>query len=191
LYAGVKKHWPKDQPLRFVVLTDIPIHTTGIETRPLYYGWKGWWSKMELFIAAQDDLGDILYFDLDTLVVGGLAQIVAVKPLTLLRDFYHLERLQSGLMYLPVGARPEVRAAFMQDPEDAMEGLHGDGDFLDRLYRGKTVLRWQEVLGDDSVVSYKVHVRQHKGQTIPLGARVICFHGNPRPWATPLWDRDL
>jgi hypothetical protein len=190
LYEGVKKYWPTDQLLRFVALTDIPIHTTGIEERPLCYGWNGWWSKMELFERLQDDLGDILYFDLDTIIVEIGEPLMQPRPLTLLQDFYHPERLQSGMMYLPLEDRPQVSEAFLQDPQGIMSWVRGDGEFLDFLLRGKAAV-WQVTAGEFLVVSYKCHVRQRKGQTIPPDARVVCFHGRPRPWATPLWDCDL
>jgi hypothetical protein len=187
LHEGVKKWWPAGQKLRFVALTDTPINTKGIEERPLYHNWRRWWAKMHLFAGAQDDLGDILYFDLDTLIVGNLWHIAAPKSLTLLRDFHHAERVQSGMMYLPVATRPAICAAFADGPQAFMETTRGDGEFLDRLVR-KTANRWQDVV-PNQVVSFKVHVRQRKGLEVPPGAHVICFHGQPRPWTTPLWNR--
>jgi hypothetical protein len=187
LYEGVKRWWPPRQRLRFVALTDSPINTKGIEERPLYHGWRKWWSKMELFEGAQDDLGDILYFDLDTLIVGDLWHISSPKSLTLLRDFYYPERVQSGMMYLPTATRPAICAEFRDGPAALMETVRGDGEFLDRLVR-PTANRWQDVV-PEQVVSFKVHVRQRKGLAVPTGAHVICFHGQPRPWTTPLWNR--
>lgn len=187
LHAQVQRGWPVDVPLRFVALTDTPIGRNGVEERPLRTLWRGWWSKMELFSAAQDDLGDILYFDLDTMIVGRLDEIAAVRQLTLLTDFYRPERVQSGMMYLPAKDRPEAQAAWIEDPDTVANRWRGDGEFLDAIWRSKAA-RWQEVL-PDRIVSYKVHVRQRKGQSIPPGARVVCFHGRPRPWATVLWTR--
>lgn len=188
LRAGTQRWWPQDVPFRFVALTDTPISAAGIEERPLQYGWKGWWAKMELFTAAQDDLGDILYFDLDTMIVGPLGGITGVSSLTLLSDFYRLERAQSGVMYLPLKDRPEACAAWMEWQRAPSFPFRGDGEFLDYLWRNKAA-RWQDVL-PEQIVSYKVHVRQRKGQTLPPDARVLCFHGRPRPWMTPLWARE-
>lgn len=187
LHASVAKHWGKD-PLRFVALTDMPIQTPGIEERSLWHrDWRGWWCKMEVFSAAQDDLGDILYFDLDTMIVGGLREIAAVGCLTMLSDFYFPERAQSGVMYLPEACRSEACGAWLQDPIAVMRMSRGDGEFLDTLWRTKAA-RWQAIT-PDQVVSYKVHVRQRRGQTMPPKARVVCFHGRPRPWASLLWGR--
>jgi hypothetical protein len=188
LFAGVARRWPRDLPLRFVALTDASVGSAGIEERPLRTGWPGWWSKMELFLAEHDDLGDMLYFDLDTMVVGPLDAIARVGRLTLLRDFYHRRRVQSGMMYLPAAERPYACAAWVEDPDGVVSRHRGDGQFLHELWRGKAD-RWQDSL-PGQVVSYKVHVRQRKGPTIPAGACVVCFHGRPRPWTTPLWGRE-
>lgn len=186
LYVGIKTQWPNKEPLRFVVLTDLDdVYSPGFEVRPLRESWKGWWAKMEMFSAEHDDLGDILYVDLDTIIVGSLGQLIAVNQLTLLQDFYHPEKVSAGLMYLPKYDRPAVWAGWLEE-KDVMQRLNGDSDYLDIIWRTKA-LRWQTVF-PEQVLSYKVHIRQRKGLTIPPNARVICFHGRPRPWTTPLWE---
>lgn len=189
LYAGVRKHWPASLPLRFVALTDETIGTPGIEERRLHHDWPGWWSKMEVTLGAQNDLGDVLYFDLDTMIVGGLLSIASVGRFTLLRDFYRDDRLQSGMMYLPAATRTMICAAWLDTPADNMEQYRGDGEFIYAV-AGSAAAVWQDVL-PLQVVSYKVDVRQRKGQTIPPRTRVVCFHGKPRPWHTALWTRGL
>lgn len=186
LHEGVAHWWPKDRALRFVALTDTPIRMRGIEERPLRQEWQGWWAKMEMFLGAHDDLGTILYLDLDTMVVGGLGDIARTEHLTLLQDFYYPAKVQSGMMVLPRADRAEACGAFFERPQATMRNARGDGEFLDSMWR-TTAQRWQTAL-PDQVVSYKVHVRQRPKQTIPPRARVVCFHGNPRPWATALWE---
>jgi hypothetical protein len=58
------------------------------------------------------------------------------------------------------------------------------------VFAGKAA-RWQDVL-PGQVVSYKIHVQldpkkgKHIGNgLVPAGTRVVCFHGQPRPWAVP------
>lgn len=187
LYQGVSHHWPKGLPLRFVALSDTPIDVPGIEYRPLRNSARGWWAKMELFEAAQDDLGDILYFDLDTMIVGSLEHVVGVGGLTLLADFNRPQLLQSGVMYLPAKARPYVYATWLEDPKGIMKQFRGDGEFLDAVWQG-VAQTWQDAV-PRRVVSYKVHVR--KTGTLPPLASVVCFHGQPRPWQTPLWNQVL
>lgn len=187
LHARVQKWWLA--ALRFVVLTDTPVNCPGVEERALpVQVATGWWSKLWMFHPRHDDLGDMLYFDLDTVIVGALDAIARVGQLTLLRDFYRPERAQSGMMYLPLGKRGVVwRQWSDQGMKRIMQAYRGDGEFLDSLWRNEA-LRWQDAL-PGHVVSYKVHVRQVKGQIPPEDARVVCFHGNPRPWKTVLWER--
>jgi hypothetical protein len=145
----------------------------------LLHGWPGWWSKLELM--RPDIEGDLLYFDLDTVITGGLSELAAVGRLTLLRDFIHPERLQSSLMYLPQADRWAAWERWMEAPSAHMRraGPYGDQHFLGELWQGRADT-WQAAL-PGQVVSYKVDVRP--AARIPDGTRVVIFHGEPRPWA--------
>jgi len=193
LQRQVAKHAPF---ATFDCLSDVP----EVSTIQLKMGWPGWWSKLELF--RPDINGDFLYMDLDTVLVGDLNDILAVDKLTMLLDFYRTGKkynanlvkplrqgLNSGLMFLPEKARAVVWDDFIQRPKDHMDYHRRGGDqvFLEKHYTGKAQ-RWQDVL-PGQVVSYKVHCAQEalgKGPVfrgIPRDARIICFHGQPRPWA--------
>ncbi len=185
LVAGIEHWWrPKDEVPRIAVLTNAPedqyglLGHMGVKLIPLAYGYPGWWSKMELFCPANNNLGDILYFDLDTVVVGDLEDIASVRTLTLLQDFYRPTQLQSALMYLPLEDRPAVWESWKRGPKIWMRKFRGDQDFLEPGW-GDRAERWQALL-PGQVVSYKVHVKK-KGK-VPEDARVVCFHGRPRPW---------
>lgn len=182
---------------RVVVLSDAP-PLAGIEWRALTYTWHhgrlGWWAKMEMFAPAHDDLGAFLYLDLDTMVVGDLETVGALAARhsedrlpVLLEDFYRVGRVQSGMMYWPVSARRRTWAWFAEDAQRRMREHRGDGECLDALWRPDAV-RWQHV-APGLIVSYKAHIRLRRGQTVPPDAAVVCFHGRPRPWDSPLWKR--
>lgn len=191
LYRQVARWWPPGEELRFIALSDAPIHYGGIETRAIGHTHEGtcvgWWAKMALFHPAQEDLGDILYFDLDTLIVGDLYDIVHTSGFTMLSDFGNPWAAQSGMMLLPRAVRRAVREVWGHGFVTTMRRFRGDGEFLDSLYRD-TVQRWQTVI-PDQIVSFKYHVRQNPGLAVPAEARVICYHGKPRPWNTPLWAK--
>src|SRR6478609_2567748 len=93
LRAGVKRHLPLEH--RFVCLSDVDVPCERI---PLEYNWPGWWSKLEAFRLP----GPVIYFDLDTAIVGDLSEIVARTDLwggfTILEDFYRNKGYGSGVM---------------------------------------------------------------------------------------------
>lgn len=172
-----------------ICLTDMPL-TDADERVPLNHGWPGWWSKMELF---RPDLhGDLLFMDLDTLIVGPLDDIAAVNRLTLLRDFYRdgvykgrPEGLGGGLMYLPEADRAVVWEGFMQNPNRNIQECWrgGDQQFFEKYYLAGAA-RWQDVV-PGQVVSLKVHC----ANGVPSSTRVICAHGKPKFWDLPEYKR--
>jgi hypothetical protein len=179
-------------PHRFVCLSDVPVPCERI---PLTSGWPGWWSKMELF--RPDIAGGLLFFDLDTVIAGNLDAIAAINRFAILRDVYRGGRaFQSSAMFLPEATRREVWRKWVRDPLGHMRdcGRGGDQVFLESCELTRTF--WQDEL-PGHFVSYKVHVRaehRHPRETgsgsIPDNARVVIFHGYPRPrevnWLTPL-----
>jgi len=193
LRVAVAQHLPG---AAFVSLSDVEVEAPRI---PLAHDWPGWWAKMELFRPDID--GDLLYFDLDTIVCGGLEGFAAARRLTMLSDFYWPERIASGVMFLPEAARARVWDAWIADPAGHIRDCErfddrraiGDQKFLGRVL-GHDVDRWQDLV-PGQVVSWKVHVRRAQGSretgcgAVPAGARVVCFHGRPRPadigWQLP------
>jgi hypothetical protein len=181
LRTQVVKHLPDAD---FRCLSDIKVE--GVRTLPLIYDWPGWWSKMELF--RPDVSGDILFMDLDTSIVGSLVDIASVNGLAMMRDIYRPEGLQSSIMYLPEAARERIWAEWIGRPRHWMDIYHKGGDqaFLERFWLDGAG-RWQDLL-PGQVVSWKSHVRQalHDDESgngsIPADARVVIFHGKPRPW---------
>lgn len=191
LYRGVRAHWPSDGPfLDFVCLTDTPIGQYGIREVPLVGAWPGWWSKLELF---RPDVfnGPVLYMDLDIVPVGPLAEIVAYRaPFVMVADWYREANRggrprigESSVMAWTPGPQTDAAwQAFIQDPRGAMERYWGDGPFI-REHVGEHVY-WQDVL-PGHLVSYKIHVRR---RGLPAGARLVDFHGRPKPNELPATD---
>jgi hypothetical protein len=170
----------------FVCITNEKV--PGVECWPNRNKWPGWWCKFEAF--SPEVKGDILYMDLDTVVIGPLTDITRVKKLTLLRDAYRdgkrlKEGLQASLMLLPEQDRAEVWADWMRSPQTHMHrlGRKGDQPMLEDHYMARAQ-RWQDVvLGQ--IVSWKVDCgggNAFKSATIPASARLIFFHGQPRPF---------
>lgn len=165
--------------VEFECLTNAKID--GVKTVPLRNAWPGWWAKMNLWDPQTP--ADFLFLDLDTVITGPLDDILAVRELTMLRDFYRdgkklKEGLGSGLMYVPAGCRQDVWNLWIQQPELMMRTYpRGDQFLLERFFLN-TAKRWQDVV-PNRVVSWKVHC---KNDVVPADASVVCFHGKPRPW---------
>lgn len=175
LMMQVKEYAPDAQ---FECITDR--HILGVTCHPYTHGWPGWWAKMAMFDPAIP--GDFLFMDLDTVVNGSLNDILAVRKLTVLRDFYRdgkklKEGLGGGLIYLPEDARAQVWNFWKTQPQLHMRMFPRGDQFLFECFWLNTAQRWQDV-APGQVVSYKVHCQ--KG--VPPDARVVCFHGKPRPW---------
>lgn len=170
----VEKYVPHDA---FICLTDMKPDCTII---PLRHGWKGWWSKLELFRLR----GPVLYFDLDTIIVKSMAQTIrkaSGKSFVILRDFYRGERdkkaMQSSVMYWE-GDMSAVYTGFFckyaAHVPDIVE-FHGDQNYLEKAVMNAEY--WQDFTG--GIVSYKCDVLM---RGLKNGDECIVFHGKPRPW---------
>lgn len=171
----------------FVCLSDVNV--PGVPRVPLKHAWPGWWSKLELFRDGVFPKGQrVLYADLDTTFVGPLDEILSTRGwFVALSNFYIRAGRQSvggplgsGLMAWTAGTVGNLYERFAARPVDIMANCGGYGDQLfihnevgERRY-------WQDLL-PGQVVSYKVHCE--KG--VPEEARVVCFHGKPKPWDVP------
>lgn len=205
LAAGVRRHLSLEH--RFVCLTDLDRQAfdprpyrfpgfsgrferepyLGIEVVPLHHRWPGWWSKIEL---CRGDLfdGPVFYADLDTVIVGRLDDLVLGHRFTVLRNFWSDKRIGSGLMAWDTDLSAIYERFARNAPAFMAEYVTterwGDQGFI-RFNSPVPFDCWQSV-APGRVVSYKKHVVPNGGK-IPDGASVIAFHGQPRPWATPLW----
>lgn len=170
-FAPDHVQWLARQVPGLVCLSDVDV--PGVETISLQHDWTGWWGKMEMFGPSLK--GDVLMIDLDT-VVRELPQQPDVT--TVLRDFTEPSVMGSGFMFVTAADRARIWEAWIADPERHMREntrwpKWGDQGFLmDHL--GEAA-RWQD---SEPVYSYKVHCRNG----VPDDAKVVCFHGKPRPW---------
>lgn len=176
LARQIEQYAPK---ARLECLTDMRID--GVRTIPLRENWPGWWAKMEMF--HPDFPGDFLFIDLDAVIVGSLDDILANHQLTMLRDFYRdgkklAEGLGSGLMYVPADARKGIWGVWKQQPQLNMRLYPGGDQRLMEKFWLRSSARWQDIV-PGQIASWKVNC---KNGAIPPGARIVMFHGKPRPW---------
>lgn len=187
----------------FVCFSDKKIK--GINVIPLTENWPGWWSKIELFNPSQCS-DDIFFLDLDTVVVGDITDLLAETRLSILADFYHPNTVGSAVMMIPRSVKAHVWEQFIDNPEQIMRECTvpgkkwGDQGFLDSALPSPVI--WQEAY-PGQITSYKQHiatqsmpgwhaVRSVGDGRIPSAARLVCFHGFPKPWESGLeWVPNL
>lgn len=143
------------------------------EIVPLEHNWPGWWSKMELF--RPNKFGNLLYFDLDTMIVRPMPELNPGAP-TALTDFYVPDRIQSSMLYIPMWARELMWRRFIRDPAKymAQHEVGGDQEFLDYWNWN----RFQDIY-PDRIVSFKATLKERR--EVPWPASIVIFHGQPKP----------
>lgn len=189
LFHGVKWHMPADIEWRGICLTDdASMVPEGIEARLVPDAPKSWWSKLWMFRPGMFKPGDrVLFFDLDTIIVGDLADIASYTgKFAILWDFFYPDHMGSALMAWEAGALDHIWTSWNRsgrpqfDPwgdQRLIEALQPEADFWQEMHPGQTV-------------SFKKDCRSG----LPRDARVICFHGQPRPhatgveWVDRLWN---
>lgn len=164
-----------------------------INTHPIPAGLEGWWAKMWLFKDGHFDFGDrIVYFDLDTVILGPLDEIVKYSgPFAILRDFFKpYDDMQSAVMAWAAGTLPGIwdyweghdryqpQGGDQQVIQEAAEAIGLKPDFLQDIF-------------PSLFVSYKSGSFK---RVPPRGCSVVCFHGQPKPhncnstWVEGVWQ---
>lgn len=152
-------------------------------------GLEGWWHKFSFIDSPFVGFHPLLYLDLDTVIVGNIDPLVdlteRVYRIAMLRDFYRPETYASGILSLPKNWGKEMFEEFWNNRTAYMSKYRGDQDAMEAILRKQGIEPYffqDELPGQ--VVSYKVHCNQNE---YPADARVVCFHGVPRPHQTNGW----
>lgn len=192
LYRGVREHWPA-RKLDFVCLTDVAVNVAGVRTVPLAYDWPGWFAKLELFTPGLFH-GPVVYFDLDTLIVGPLDDFAThALDFAMISDVWEPKYAQSGVLaWIPGATSRMVWDIFTDDPAGRMREFRGDGEFLRSVV--DPVTRLQDVY-PGRIVGFKVRRPRGIIPGPPPGASAVLGHGEPRfsqagaGWAHAVWAR--
>lgn len=167
-------------PHRFVCLSDLDIQDDFVECIPLEKNWPGWWSVVELFRLT----GPTIVTGLDTLIIDCIDRLGELALTCPVDDFY---------MTIP---QPKA----IQRGEKWCSGMmiwNGDWSWLYDQFKISDIQRFKKeqrytthqltknkinvrLLQNefDGFYSYKNDVMNRK---IPEDAKVIAFHGHPRP----------
>ena len=202
LHAMLSRHLPNG--IRFHVYTEpdrrVPAHMIKHELTD----WKGlvgprksWWYKMQLFNAEHFD-GDLLYLDLDVVVIRDLTWITRLPTdyFWTIRDFrylqnYRISSINSSVMWFNVSKFSWIWDQFQKS--NIMENIKrfpGDQDFLNHVLDIKDrrffedryfeSYRWQCQDGGYDFQQRR-HRRPNSGMSVQSDTAIVVFHGNPKP----------
>lgn len=144
-----------------------------------------WWSKLEVFRPENRDIRPCLFIDLDTFIVGNIDPILelSVDRLWLIREFMDAQSGgASGMFIAPRdGVSDTIWRVAERLTEDHFADPYGDGGIL-RRFPFSFIPDYV-----DGIYSYKSHALSGG---YPGNARVICFHGEPKPMTASGWAKE-
>lgn len=158
---------------------------------------KSWWYKIQMF-NAEHHQGNLLYFDLDSMIVDFLDWIptLSTEYFWTLRDFRYLQRptymgMNSSVMWWNVPKFSWVWDKFVkQGVQQMTHSYHGDQDFIHAVidHNQKRYFdiakfqswRWQAWDGGMNFQTRKQNV-PGQGTSVNPGVSAIIFHGHPKP----------
>jgi hypothetical protein len=158
---------------------------------------KSWWYKMQLF-NAEHHQDNLLYFDLDCVVVKNLAWLptLPTEKFWTIKDFKYLQNLKyvginSSVMWWNVKRFEHVWNEFKtKNILTTVKTYYGDQDYLnevigndDRRYFDSRLIesyRWQVKDGGYNFKHRQVN-QPGAGAVISGDVSVLVFHGQPKP----------
>lgn len=186
LYRGIERNMPSDRSWKFICFNDGEVDVRcpyqNAEIRGIFSPtWMGKLPKVTVFDPAHGFSGQVFVFDLDTVITGSLQDVMSYTGDFCVRAWYG--GIKRG-KWIPDGDTLSFRAGAMT--RQIWEPFVADGEEVERITGGrerywyrhcvKEPDMWQRLF-PDQFLSYKNHCRQG----LPEDARVVSFHGQPRP----------
>lgn len=180
LAAAVKANVTVDH--EFVVLTN---DSTGFSADvdkviKFVHDYPTWWGKVELFNPDNFTTDRVFYLDLDTAIVGNIDELVSYDgAFAGLRDFYALHSLGSGIMGWDKHLVSKIYYDFIPRANEIISSYRGgDQVWIDEK---KPSIEYLQDIYHNQIVSFKRHCMVGNLISVPAKAKIVCFHGNPRP----------
>lgn len=177
-------------PHRTYLLTDEPASLyPRIKVKPAVY--RSWWEKLRIFKPGMFPDGMVLFLDLDTIIVDNIDFLGDYTGhFAIPHDFWRPEGLGPGVMLFD----PEW-ATFIYEEWSAagfpQTDPRGDAGWMENLNQGRMrkEVDIMQTLWPGAFVSYKTVAIN----SVPPNAKVVCFHGRPRPheaggWVKQVWQ---
>lgn len=157
----------------------------GVECRPLPDDLEGWWNKISLFKSNIGLEGKMLFLDLDVVIVDDITPLATYDAdFVIIKDWWH-DEYNSSVFLLKIGARDHIWDKF--NPHEPMSVGANDQDFLTKI------LPEEKTWPPEWIVSFK----ENCAKGIPPDARIVVFHGRPKPhnypapWIKDFWKKEV
>lgn len=182
-------------PFRFVCLTDDAAGIdAGVECLPIPFvhaerpGRDGGWRKLSTFEATLHDLcGTALFLDLDLVVVRPLDPLFEAEGEVLIARDARLAAAgigNSSVYRFRIGAHPGFVDGFRADPDGIIAGYRNEQAYLSERLREAGLYRewppgWCVSFKHDCMPPWPTNY--WRAAACPPEARIIFFHGHPKP----------
>jgi hypothetical protein len=196
LFAGVTRF--ADRDFDFICFTNEDLDLDpGIEVRKFpMITQRGVLPRLYMFSEDSGLFGhQVLCFDLDVVVVGGLGPLMSYSGLFCARSKFKYgeeEKLDGDIMSFRAGPEAEARfwLPFIADVNQAVAFTQGRERYWVRHVANDVADRWDK-LSPGAVLSYKRHL--YTSDRVPVGTCIVSCHGFPRPhqakagWVKEYW----
>lgn len=185
LYRGVQRNL--SIPHRFICLTDreYPEIDKNIEQFRIHTPlWNGCMPKISMYNPDLGLTGQVFSLDIDLVITGSLDDMCSYRG-----DFCTRSKFRQGLTHLVdgdiVGFKispkivKKVWEPFITDPKAIDRYARGRERYYYRKIFEKDHIDFWQILYPGQMFSYKNHL--NRGQALPEDARIVSFHGRPRP----------
>jgi hypothetical protein len=157
---------------------------------------RAWWYKLQMF-NVEHYAGHLLYFDLDTVIVGDLTWMLQLNPAYFwtLRDFRYLWKtgyssMNSSVMFWDTVRYKHLWTDFQKDWPRWVTSYPGDQDYLNavlpedqkRFLETPRVKSWRWEVQDGGMdVRTRRYRREGLGAELDDKTSILVFHGRPKP----------
>ena len=204
-------------PTRLTVLTDDPARVMGLglrDTRAVLLpdDWhftdrQRWWYKVFMFSNTIDWFGDVLYLDLDTIIVREIEHLWTHEQgkFMICQDFNRRFILDypvsnSSVIRFPPNEYHAICEHFEKNLKQIVKQFRGDQDYITYWFKHHTGKQWWpanwcmsykwEILhggtrhGSPKITYPQDYLQPDEEWVIPVDCSIVVFHGSPDPYDT-------
>ena len=160
---------------------------------------QSWWYKMQMFNPAHHQ-GQLLYFDLDTVIVNNIDWITNLSPVFFwtLQDFRslwrpNLQKINSSVMYWNTMTWEPIWQEFDRQGIEKIYNRYrhgGDQEYLNTVipmqklmfFEPKSMVSWRWSALDGGInPNNRTYLKPGQGTVIGKDTSVLVLHGDPKP----------